>query len=190
MKNENTVLFVDDEPNVVEGLQNRLHKEAYRILTATSAKEGLEILTRTRVDVVVSDEQMPGMTGSEFLAQVYKSYPETIRIILTGQASLEAAIRAINEGKIYRFLTKPCNAVDLSQTIRHALQMKTLTKESARLLSTARRQNEILSDLEKEHPGISRINQTEEGEILLEESNYDVELLLKEINEEINLFEN
>lgn len=189
MDEKHAVLFVDDEPNIVEGFQQSLHKESYNILTAISGKEGLQILRTSPVDVVVSDEQMPGMSGSEFLATVCKEYPETIRIILTGQASLEAAIRAINEGEIYRFLTKPCNAIDLAQTIRQALQLKKLTRESSKLLAAARKQQEMLFDLEKEHPGIAKVNRTEGGEIVLDELNYDVDNLIEEISMELRLFE-
>jgi two-component system probable response regulator PhcQ len=103
------VLFVDDEPHVTESLKRALRKEPYEVLSANSADEALEVLARQPVDVVISDEKMPGMQGSEFLAVVCKQYPETIRIIMTGHGSIEAAIRAINEGEIYRFLTKPCN---------------------------------------------------------------------------------
>ncbi|MFQ5580789.1 MAG: response regulator, partial [Nitrospiria bacterium] len=84
MKHVDTVLFVDDEPRILEGLKNRLHKEPYTILLATSGEEGLETLENHPVDLVVSDEQMPGMCGSEFLTAVCREYPETIRITLTG----------------------------------------------------------------------------------------------------------
>lgn len=136
MNRKNTVLLVDDEPNVLEGFQRGLRKEPYTVLTATSAEEGLRILAHTPVDVVISDEQMPKIKGSEFLAKVHREYPKTIRIILTGQASLESAIRAINDGEIYRFLTKPCSVVELAKIIRKALLIKKLTnKETTRSLA-------------------------------------------------------
>ncbi len=190
MDRKDTVLFVDDEPYVVEGLQHQLHREGYKILTATSGEEGLKILKETGVDVVVSDEQMPKMRGSEFLAIVCREYPKTIRIILTGQASLDAAIRAINEGEIYRFLTKPCNPSVLAQTIRQGLQFKTLKKESARLLATARGQQKIISDLERDYPGIAKVDRNIEGVIDLEDTDIDVDALINEINSEIASFEN
>lgn len=118
------VLFVDDEPLVTEALKRSLSEEEYKILTANSADEALDILAREPVDVVVADEKMPGMSGSEFLAAVCQEHPDTIRIMLTGQASLEAAVRSINEGEIYRFLTKPWNKDNLAITIRQALQQK------------------------------------------------------------------
>ena len=118
------VLLVDDEPHVTEALKRVLREEAYDIRTASSARTALQILARETVDVVVSDERMPGMSGSEFLATVRRSYPNTVRILLTGHANLEAAVRAINEGEIYRFLTKPCKEADLTRAIEHALRRK------------------------------------------------------------------
>lgn len=184
-----TVLFVGDEAHILEGFRHGLRKESYTVLTATSGEEGLKALSTTPVDVVISDEQMPGMCGSEFLSAVCRLYPDTIRITLTGQASLEAAIRAINEGEIYRFLTKPCHVMNLANTIRQALQLKKLTHESARLLVAARQQRTLLSDLEKEHPGIARVKRSHQGEIMLEDTNDDLDSLINEINLEIGLFE-
>jgi two-component system probable response regulator PhcQ len=163
------VLFVDDEPHVTESLKRALRKEPYEVLSANSADEALEVLARQPVDVVISDEKMPGMQGSEFLAVVCKQYPETIRIIMTGHGSIEAAIRAINEGEIYRFLTKPCNEVDLAITIRQALQMKDLTGISRRLLQKNKHQSAILQELEKEHPGITKVKRTATGAIILDD---------------------
>jgi DNA-binding NtrC family response regulator len=164
-----TVLFVDDEPQVLAGLKNALRKNPFTILTAGSGEQALELLAENEVDVVVSDERMPSMTGSEFLSIVRRRHPNAIRIILTGQASLEAAIRAINEGEVYRFLAKPCNPVDLATTIQRALQLRNLARESSRLLARTREQDKILRDLEDKYPGISEINKAERGAILLED---------------------
>ena len=92
------------------------------------------ILAGNDIDVVVSDERMPGMTGSQFLSEVRKQWPNTIRMILSGQADLEAAVRAINEGEVYRFLLKPCHPKDLQMTILQGLQHKKLVAQSRRLL--------------------------------------------------------
>ena len=176
------VLFVDDEPHVTDSLKRSLRKEPYEILSANSASEALKMLAREPVDVVVSDEKMPGMQGSEFLAQVCKLYPETVRIILTGHGSMEAAIRAINEGEIYRFLTKPCNEVDLAVTIRQALQLKDLKAISQRLLEKNKNQSAVLRELEKKHPGITKVERDSKGAIILGvEIDDDVEKFLSEI---------
>ncbi len=121
---QRTVLFVDDEPNVVAAMKRAQAKGSYRILTATSGTDALEIMSREKVDVIISDEAMPHMTGSELLARVSETYPDTIRIILTGQASLDATVRAINEGRIFRFLHKPCDSSELFRIINEALSRK------------------------------------------------------------------
>jgi two-component system, probable response regulator PhcQ len=178
------VLLVDDEPNITAGLKRALRREPYEILTANSAQEGLEILAAQPVDVVVSDEQMPGMSGSEFLRNVCRKYPNTVRMMLTGQASLEAAIRAINEGEVYRFFTKPCNDADLRLTIRNALQQQILMRQSRRLLreyqrwTAERRAAESGVAAEPAH--------AESGEaIVIEEIEGNVDDLLREIENQI-----
>lgn len=102
-KHKATILLVDDEPNVTDALKRSMRNEPYELLTASSAASAQQILAGRHVDVVVSDEQMPGMAGSEFLSWVRAQFPHTIRMILSGQATLAAAIRAINEGEVYRF---------------------------------------------------------------------------------------
>ena len=179
------VLFVDDEPHVTAAMKRALHKEPYEILTADSAMEALEILAGEPVSVVVTDERMPGMSGTEFITKVYTLYPDTIRIMLTGHACLETAIRAINDGQIYRFLTKPCNEVDLSVTIRQALQQKALMEESRKLLLMARQQSSLLQDLEQHHPGIMDVKKDVSGRIVIEDEDYDFDTLIEQINEEV-----
>jgi len=141
-----TVLLVDDEPNVLTGLTRVLHKESYKILTANSAEEAAGLLENNSVDLIVSDEQMPGMSGTEFLARVARDYPDIMRIVLTGHPSLPAALRAINEGKVYQFFTKPCNEIDLAITIRRALEQKDLLAKSRELLEVTKRQSVLIEE--------------------------------------------
>ena len=121
-----TVLLVDDEPKVLEGLQRVLHKEPYLIITAPSAEMALKILRTRAVDLVVSDHDMPGLQGTTFLAQVQQEFPEIMLFMLTGKATLEIAIQAINDGAISHFFTKPCDTVALAFTIGQTLQQRTL----------------------------------------------------------------
>jgi len=145
-----TILFVDDEPNVTDALKRALRREPYEFLTATSGAAALKILEGQYVDVVVSDEQMPGMSGSVFLSMVRKQFPHTIRMILSGQASLEAAVRAINEGQVHRFFLKPCNPTDLAFTIQQALSHKRLEEKCRRLLREYQRQAAVLAKFNRE----------------------------------------
>ena len=141
-----TVLLVDDEPNVLEGLTRVLRKEPYEILTANAADEAAKLLEGHNVDLIVSDEEMPGMSGTEFLAGVARDYPDTVRIVLTGHPTLPAALRAINDGNVYQFFTKPCNEIDLAITIRRALEQKDLLVKTRELLEVTKGQSSLIEE--------------------------------------------
>lgn len=179
------ILLVDDEPHVLDGLKRILRKEDYEVLKAESAEKALELLAQEPVDAVISDEKMTGMCGSEFLAHVYQRYPETIRIILTGHADLEVALKAINLGHIYRFLVKPINEMELKVTIRQAIQHKKLITESHRLLNTVRHQKALIQELERENPGITKVKRDEIGAVILDYTEFDPDELIEKINQEI-----
>jgi len=186
---KSNILLVDDEPNLTAGLVRSLDRHQFHIHTAESAQQGLMILAGNNIDVVVSDERMPGMTGSQFLAEVRKLWPNTIRMILSGQADLEAAVRAINEGEVYRFLLKPCHPKDLQMTILQGLQHKKLVAQSRRLLQEHMKTQNILEELEKANPGITKIDLDEDGAISLDEDAgnvQDVQSLLEDLEREMS----
>jgi CheY-like chemotaxis protein len=146
-----TLLVVDDDENIISALKRLLRRDGYRVLTATSGKQGLEILLHDIVDVVISDQRMPEMTGVEFLRQAKTICPDTVRIVLSGYTELASVTDAINEGAIYKFLTKPWDDGLLRASIHEAFQRKLLNDENRRLtqqLSLAKdqlqRQNERL----------------------------------------------
>jgi two-component system probable response regulator PhcQ len=182
-----TILFVDDEPNVTSALKRALRAEPYELLSANSAEEALGVLEHRAIDVVVSDERMPGMPGSVFLAGIRAVYPGTIRIILSGQASLEAAVCAINEGQVHRFFLKPCNPTDLMVTIRQLLAHKRLEDQSRRLLHEFQQQAAVLAELERVSPGITHIETDADGAVVVDESDNEVAIadLLAEIEQAI-----
>ena len=142
------VLFVDDEVNVVEGFKRQLRKE-FTLDTAVGPEEGLKALAeRGPFAVVVSDRQMPGMDGVEFLRQVRERSPESVRILFTGNANIEAAVQAINQGQIFRFLTKPCPPDVLTSTLSDALrQHKLITAERELLEHTLSGSIRVLCDM-------------------------------------------
>lgn len=129
------VLFVDDEPQVLRGFRDGLRKEPYDILTAGSAALALGILSRNHIDVIISDDRMPVMSGGELLERIRREYPSIVRIMLTGEASLDASMRAI-KGGLYRFLTKPIEPAALRQVIAAAL---TASSRATRPMPRARR---------------------------------------------------
>ncbi|MDP2785493.1 MAG: EAL domain-containing protein [Sulfurimicrobium sp.] len=102
-----TLLLLDDEPKILTALQRALRREGYRIFATTSPAEAFEILARNSVGVIVSDQRMPEMSGTEFLTRVRELYPDTVRIVLSGYADLTSIAEAVNHGAIYKFLTKP-----------------------------------------------------------------------------------
>ena len=182
------LLLVDDEPNLTSALVRSLDRTKFEIFTADSAQKGLMILAGNDIDVIVSDERMPGMTGSQFLSEVRKQWPNTIRMILSGQADLEAAVRAINEGEVYRFLLKPCHPKELEMTILQGLQQKKLVAQSRKLLNEHQKNVNILETLEKDNPGITKIELDEDGAIMMDEdagANEDVQSLLDDLEREM-----
>jgi len=166
-----TVLLVDDDPLAITLLGRHFSKQRFKVLTASSADEAYQLLEWHSVDVIVSDERMPGESGSEFLAAVRRKYPRIIRIIHTGQGSLESAVRAINEAEVYRFLLKPCNPADLISTIERALDHKLLEERSRGLLRQFRKQAAMLNALEQERPGLLGLELDESGGVAIQESN-------------------
>ena len=163
------MLIVDDESSVLEVLQDAFSKEPYEVICAGSAAEALDIMAMKQIDLVISDDQMPGLTGTEFLAQVRKKYPNTTRIILTGHANLETAINSINEAEIYRFFTKPCNILDLVVTVRLALRNKELKEEVRRLNEITTHQSLVIEEMENLYPGITRVRRNAEGDVIIHE---------------------
>jgi response regulator RpfG family c-di-GMP phosphodiesterase len=175
-------MLVDDEPRILSGLRRALRGERFEVVTATSGAEALSKMAIEPVDAVVSDHDMPGMTGTEFLTKVCETYPSTVRFILTGKATLDMAIKAVNEGQVHRFLNKPCNTVDLAVTIRQALQQKALMEEAKRLLAEVRRQRFVIDQVEKDNPGLTEVNRDQDGVIVMDNIQDDMESLLAEIN--------
>lgn len=113
-------MLVDDEPNILRSLARTLRRDGYRILTAGSAHQAFEVLAQNEVQVVVSDQRMPAMSGTDFLSEVKSLYPDTVRLMLSGYTDLAAVTEAINRGAIYRFLTKPWVDEQLRGHVREA----------------------------------------------------------------------
>jgi diguanylate cyclase (GGDEF)-like protein/PAS domain S-box-containing protein len=130
-----TLLLVDDEENILAALKRLLRRDGYRILTATSARQGFELLAAHPVGVIVSDQRMPEMCGTEFLGKVKEIYPHTIRIVLSGYTDLQSITDAINQGAIYKFLTKPWEDDLLRENIQKAFEYFELGSEKGHVLA-------------------------------------------------------
>lgn len=138
------VLFVDDEPNVLSSLRRLFRREGYRLFFTQDTDEALRLLDEESIDLVVSDHRMPGTTGIEFLKVVRQRHPEVMRVVLSGYTDIEAIVAAINEGQIYRFISKPWNDEELKITIRRCLETQAMARANADLTEQIRRQNEEL----------------------------------------------
>lgn len=137
--NGQTLLLVDDEPNILASLSRLFRREGFKTITATSPAIAFELLAKHRVQVVLSDQRMPEMSGTEFLSRVRQLYPDTIRIVLTGYTDLDSVTGAINRGAIYKFLTKPWDDDLLREQVREAFR---LVKDSQTRLDTSPTHNE------------------------------------------------
>ena len=165
MSGRTTLLLVDDEPSVLEALRRTLRREGYRLLIATSGAEALALLEEQPVDLLISDIDMPGMSGLELLAVVRVKWPEVVRLVLTGGVSLESAIGAINEGEVHRYLTKPWSHEVLLETVRSTVARLEALRSPARAEGVNRAQDTLRRELEALYPGI--LDVTRSGEAYL-----------------------
>ncbi len=141
------ILCVDDEPNILSALRRMFMLSGFDIEEASSGAEAIKKLEEKEFHLVLSDMQMPGMNGAELLAQVRERWPKVMRLMLTGTADLKAAISAINEGEIYRYLTKPWNDEEVVSTIKSALERCALVRERDNLLELTKQQNLSLAEM-------------------------------------------
>jgi two-component system probable response regulator PhcQ len=148
------VLLVDDDQNLLDGFRRQLRQEPYDLSIAASPLQALALLSERLVDVVVSDERMPEMNGCEFLTEVARLHPATVRLMLTGSATVGAAVQAINQGSVFRFLIKPCLPQELKLALRQALVHRLnqrLQQSSQRSLARA---EALIKAVERHSPGL------------------------------------
>ncbi len=159
MDRRHTLLVVDDEPDVVQSLRDLLRREFF-VLGATRARDGLRLLHEQPVHVVMTDQRMPEMTGVDFLRDVRRDRPDAIRLLFTGYADIKAVIDAINEGHVYRYITKPWDPDELLALLHQAGEQYDLLQERRRLTDDLRRKNE---ELEKANAELRQANALKEA---------------------------
>lgn len=145
--NDHTILCVDDEENILRSLKRLFMEDDWELITANSGELGLEIVKEKPVHLIIADYRMPEMTGVEFLKKAKEIRPNAIRIILSGFADVEAILKGINEGEIYKFISKPWNDEELRIAVRRSLEQFELIRENTELNETIRTQNEELRSL-------------------------------------------
>lgn len=145
-KDKITILYVDDEMNNLISFK-AVFRIKYHVLTAISGEEATKILRNNSVNIIITDQRMPQMTGVEFLESILDEFPDPIRILLTGYADMNAVIDAVNKGKIFHYLTKPWNEEELDMTITRAFDVykqKIEEREMTNKLSLSNEQLEFL----------------------------------------------
>lgn len=146
---EKRVLIVDDDQNILSSLRRLFRREDYEVVTASGAEEALRLMEETPVHVVISDYRMPGMTGTDLLREVQRLWPDTVRVVLSGYSEVNAIIDAINEGAIYKFVSKPWNDEEILLSVRRAVEQYELTLENKRMAQQIAQQNEQLRELNR-----------------------------------------
>ncbi|MEO6810473.1 MAG: hybrid sensor histidine kinase/response regulator [Isosphaeraceae bacterium] len=144
-----TFLIVDDEPDVLESLRHLFHRR-YRVLTASSGTEALRLFDQEPIHVILSDQRMPGMTGDELLSQVRELHPDTIRLLFTGYADIQAVIKAVNQGGIFRYILKPWDVAELETIIGQGADQYNLLAERRRLIAELQTANTQLTHANQE----------------------------------------
>jgi response regulator RpfG family c-di-GMP phosphodiesterase len=145
-----TVLCVDDEPNILSSLRRALRNCGCQILTAGGGAQGLALMRETPADVVISDMRMPGMDGVEFLERIHSEWPMAVRILLTGHADIGDTVDAINRGRIFRYVHKPWNDTQLLATVHQGLELVALQRDKERLEELTVAQNLELRSLNED----------------------------------------
>ena len=142
-----SILCIDDEENILQSLNRLLRMEGYTIFLANSGAQGLEILRKEKIDLILCDQKMPHLCGFEVLRIAKEECPDAIRIMLSGYSDFDSLVKTINEGEIFRYQSKPWNADDLKETIRLSLERKTRLCEIHEAVSEIKKLNTLIKDI-------------------------------------------
>ncbi|MCB0409237.1 MAG: response regulator [Flavobacteriales bacterium] len=143
MSQKINVLYIDDEENNLNAFKAVFRRE-FNVFVAESAKEGLKIIDENEIEVILSDQRMPEMTGVEFFESILENHADAMRILVTGYSDINTVIEAINKGQVYRYVAKPWCNDDLSILIKQAYEVYRLRKENKELTATLLRVNQQL----------------------------------------------
>lgn len=166
------ILVVDDEADILSSLK-RLFSRKFKVFTASSAEDAIEVMKSNYIQVIISDERMPDISGTEFLSIVKNIFPDTARLILTGYADIDAVVNAINEGSVFRYINKPWNIKELEAAVEQAFEKHILTMENKALLKELKESNGMLEAKVRER--------TEELEKLNSEKNRYISMVAHDL---------
>lgn len=165
---QSTVLCVDDDPDIVASVARFLRLDGHDVVTCTSPVQALAVLGARTVAVMVSDYEMPEMTGVELAVKARRLQPETVRILLTGRGTLDTAVEGINVGEVFRFLSKPFDPDALRREVIAAIGHHAEISAAAREKTTVVRRQKLVTALEADYPGITAVSRDDDGAYLLD----------------------
>jgi response regulator RpfG family c-di-GMP phosphodiesterase len=172
-----TVLFVDDEPALLRSIVRALRGAPFQVLAADSAEEALTLMRERHVDVLVSDIDMPGMSGPELVALARREFPATLRMLLTGGTTMTRALAAINEGEVHRFFEKPFDAALFQTTMKALAERIEKLRNDGQVEARATRRRLLDHRIEEDFPGTLDVVRDESGAVVVDALPEDVELL-------------
>ncbi len=169
-----TILVVDDERWIRLNLKRILESDGHKVLPADSGQAALAVLQEQKVDLILSDQRMPRMSGLDLLEHAREKFPEVIRVMLTGFADLQLALDAINRVEIHRLLLKPYSKQQIQATVKELLQLRNAGADIPVVdLNKARIKKKALDDLQKDHPGIEHVQRDRGGRIVISDEDFD-----------------
>ncbi|MGO8997032.1 MAG: response regulator [Polyangiaceae bacterium] len=164
-----TILFVDDEPAVLRAISRVVGTQTrFRVLTATSAKEALAVLGTSAVDVLVSDIDMPEMSGLELVRAARRDFPSTLRILLTGAGTMDRAVNAINEGEVVRFFTKPFEPDMLVHALEELVDRVQRLRREREAEAHRERRDQFFAWIEERYPGTLALARNDNAAVVID----------------------
>jgi DNA-binding NtrC family response regulator len=161
-----SILLVDDEPAVLRALERVLTMDGHHVYKAGDPLMALDVLAREHVEVLIADIDMPRMSGVELVARVRREHPAVVRILLTGRASLNSTITAINEGEVFRYVTKPWDFEEMRATLQAAAARALENGQLARRRAAHEQHARLLEAIEAAFPGITNVERTEGDHVI------------------------
>ena len=157
------ILAVDDDPDILTALRRALTPLGVPLILTEDPTEVIAILGEQPVSLLISDIDMPQMTGLELMAQVRQTFPDVVRMLLTGRATFDSALTAINHGEVHRYLNKPFEPNELRKLVQEALARSADLARDSRAGINAERKRQLFEQLEAEHPGLTQFVRDQDG---------------------------
>lgn len=165
---EASILFVDDEEGIFSAFKRQISCLPVKLFYAPNGEEAIKILYSEKIDILISDERMPGMTGSELISDVRERFPNIVSIIITGYADFDAVLKSINSGQVYKYILKPWDKIEMVMTIKNAIEFKKDKELISKLKYEISIKEKELKYLKLKFPDIFDVKKDEDGRIIID----------------------